>query len=114
MELDPPAATTVTGLGPDGEGLHVHAFKKASDSANATMIVQYINPEKFQVLHCGIDEEWDEEQFERMSAHGINDAGGSSNNIDDWLLVPDGPFIGEVADTIVNFIPATRIEDAQP
>jgi hypothetical protein len=37
-----------------------------------------------------------------------------STDIDDWLIFPDGPFIGEIADTIVNFAPVTRIEDAQP
>ena len=30
-----------------------------------------------------------------------------------FLLFPTGPFVGEVADTIVNFAPETRIEDAQ-
>ena len=31
----------------------------------------------------------------------------------DYLLFPDGPFIGEIADTIVNFATETKIEDAQ-
>jgi type II secretory pathway pseudopilin PulG len=110
---DPPAATALTGLGEDEDGdgepdgLHVHTFKKLSDSAGAATAVQSINPDKFQVLHCGIDEAWDVEAFERMSVHAVTDP-------NDFLLFPDGPFIGEIADTIVNFAPVTRIEDAQP
>jgi hypothetical protein len=28
------------------------------------------------------------------------------------LVFPDGPFIGELADTVVNFSPTTRIDEA--
>ena len=110
---DPPAATALSKLGEDedgdgtADGLHVHAFKKLSDSAGATTAVQYINPDKFQIIHCGIDEEWDVAAFERMAVHDPPPPDG-------YLLYPDGPFIGEIADTIVNFAPVTRIEDAQP
>jgi hypothetical protein len=31
----------------------------------------------------------------------------------DYLLFPDGPFTGDIADTIVNFTTETKIEDAQ-
>ena len=31
----------------------------------------------------------------------------------EYLLFPTGPFIGEVADTIVNFTSERKIEDAQ-
>jgi prepilin-type N-terminal cleavage/methylation domain-containing protein len=106
-QFDPPAATPLSGLGPDGTGLHVHAVKKASDSAGAVVPIQFVEPEKFQILHCGLDDAWDVDAFERMSAHEI--ANGA-----DPLLFPDGPFIGEVADTIVNFTTETKLEDAQP
>jgi prepilin-type N-terminal cleavage/methylation domain-containing protein len=99
-EFDPPAATEPSGL-----ELHVHAFKKPSESASAAVPFQFVNPDKFQILHCGRDDDWDESQFDRMSAY--------EGNTPD-LLFPDGPFIGEVADTIVNFAEQTRIEDAQP
>jgi hypothetical protein len=105
---DAPAATEPTGLGPDGAGLHVHTFKKVSESTVAVNALQSINPDKFQVLHCGIDDEWGVETFERMSIHWI------INNPGQELLFPNGPFIGDIADTIVNFTPVTRIEDAQP
>jgi hypothetical protein len=44
-----------------------------------------------------------------MSVHDVG-----TNNPGDYLLFPNGPFIGEIADTIVNFAEQTRIEDAQP
>jgi prepilin-type N-terminal cleavage/methylation domain-containing protein len=106
-QFDPPAATPLSGLGPEGTGLHVHAVKKASDSAGATVPIQFVEPEKFQILHCGLDDAWDVDAFERMSAHEI--ANGAEP-----LLFPNGPFIGEVADTIANFTTETKLEDAQP
>jgi len=108
-KFDQPAATLPTGLGPKGEGLHVHALKRRSDT-NQTNVprIEFVNPDKFQVLHCGIDDAWGEEAFEAMSPHKVG-----TNNPDDYLLFPTGPFTGDVADTIVNFAPQTRLEDAQ-
>jgi len=110
--FDPPAATL---LNPNA--LHVHAFKKAHPNYTAGGIyppIQFVNPEKFQVIHCGIDDEWHEEAFERMSVHGVEDLPLPTDEVESYLLFPDGPFIGEIADTIVNFSPVTRVEDAQP
>jgi prepilin-type N-terminal cleavage/methylation domain-containing protein len=103
--FDPPAATSLA----TGMTLHVHAFKKLSESSSPGVApIQFVNPGKFQIIHCGRDEAWDEEAFERMSVHDVED------NWEDYLLFPDGPFIGEIADTIVNFVEQTKIEDAQP
>jgi prepilin-type N-terminal cleavage/methylation domain-containing protein len=99
--FDPPASTAPS------IPLHVHAVKKASDSAGATIPIQFVEPDKFQILHCGLDDAWDTDAFERMSAHEI--ANGAEP-----LLFPDGPFIGEIADTIANFTTETKLEDAQP
>jgi hypothetical protein len=99
---DPPAS-----LAPSAS-LHVHPFKKLGNTPNT---IQFINPEKFQLLHCGLDEAWDEASFEKMSCHanGMNFPADLAN----YVFFPDGPFIGEVADTIVNFATETKIEDAQ-
>jgi prepilin-type N-terminal cleavage/methylation domain-containing protein len=116
--FDPPAATDLSRLGPDGLGLHVHALKKIhpnyTPGSTTYPPIEFVNPEKFQVLHCGIDEAWSEEAFERMSVHGVEDLMLPTNEVESYLLFPDGPFIGEIADTIVNFAPVTRVEDAQP
>jgi prepilin-type N-terminal cleavage/methylation domain-containing protein len=106
--FDPPAATAASNI-----ALHVHALKKEHPnyaSAPDTMPpIEWINPDKFQILHCGLDDEWDVDNFERTTAHDVN-----SDDPEDYLLFPEGPFIGEIADTIVNFTTETRIEDAQP
>jgi len=99
---DPPAATLWNG------GLHVHAFKKLNESTADNVPIQFVNPDKFQIIHCGDDGAWGEESFERMSVHAVGSA-----NPNDYLLFPTGPFTGDVADTIVNFTSRTRIEDAQ-
>jgi hypothetical protein len=100
-EFDPPAATE-----PSGVELHVHAFKKKADSPTAVPPIEFINPQKFQILHSGDDDAWGE-AFDQMSLHMITDP-------TQLLLFPDGPFVGEVADTIVNFTTETKVEDAQP
>jgi prepilin-type N-terminal cleavage/methylation domain-containing protein len=102
-EFDPPAATTVSGL-----ELQVYAFKKQANSPSAVPPIQFVNPEKFQIMHCGDDDDWGVTHFERMSIHEV-----MSSSPADYLLFPTGPFIGEVADTIVNFTPERKIEDAQ-
>jgi hypothetical protein len=111
--FDPPAATdAATDAAGNSIALHVHAVKKAKDVAVAAgaLPIQYVEPEKFQILHCGLDDAWDTDAFERMSAHGVNDPDDPNS----YLLFPDGPFIGEVGDTIVNFTTETKLEDAQP
>ena len=97
--FDPPAATDKSPF-----ALHVHALKKASDSAGTDVPIEFVNPDKFQIIHCGDDDAWDEPAFERMSAHGV----GGSMDPAEYLLFPTGPFIGEVADTIVNFTSETK------
>jgi prepilin-type N-terminal cleavage/methylation domain-containing protein len=115
--FDPPAATLLTGLGSEGLGLHVHAIKKAAASAGAPLVIEFANPEKFQILHAGVDDEWGEEAFERMSFHGLledpDSLGLDPNRAADYYLFPTGPFSGEVADTIVNFSTET-LEKSQP
>jgi prepilin-type N-terminal cleavage/methylation domain-containing protein len=101
--FDPPAATD---LNPNA--LHIHAIKMRSESAGAASPLQFANQDKFQILHCGIDDAWDEEAFGKMSPHMV-----TSTDPDDYLLYPTGPFTGEVADTIVNFSEST-LEASQP
>jgi hypothetical protein len=100
---DPPAATD---LNPNA--LHVHAIKTRSQSANDAVQIQFANKDKFQILHAGIDDEWGEEAFEEMSIHNVG-----TNDPDNYLLFPNGPFTGEVADTLTNFSEGT-LEASQP
>jgi hypothetical protein len=96
-EFDPPANADV----------HVHALKKIENPGSPNEKAVFIESEKFQILHCGIDEAWGED-FDRTSYEQY------VNNRDQFLNFPEGPFTGEIADTIVNFTTETKLEDAQP
>lgn len=103
--FDPPAATSTSTI-----PLEVYAFKKVNPTGTTgSAPITFVNPDKFQVLHAGIDNVWDDftkplSDFQRMNAKL---AGGN------YLLFPSGPFVGDIADTVVNFAPETTIEDAQ-
>jgi prepilin-type N-terminal cleavage/methylation domain-containing protein len=67
----------------------------------------FANQRKFQILHCGIDDAWGEGfaafgQLERPAVTNSNDV----------ITFPEGPFLGELADTMTNFTDGT-LEDAQ-
>jgi len=55
---------------------------------------------KFQILHAGIDDEWGD-----LSVFSLATTGGP-------LRFPEGPFTGDIADTLSNFTIGT-LEDAQ-
>jgi prepilin-type N-terminal cleavage/methylation domain-containing protein len=102
--LDPPAATALTGFGDTATvPFYAYAFKKRSDASNASSPLQFINPDKFQIIHCGINDRWDQATFrDRISA-----AGAGSN----VTTFPEGPFVGDISETIVNFTTETKLED---
>ena len=59
---------------PSGPKLHVHALKKKADrTAPTCLLIQFVDPNKFQVLHCGIDDAWGTDAFEQMSIHGLTE-----------------------------------------
>jgi hypothetical protein len=102
---DPPAATVDVG---NSSLNSVYAFKKVAETpVTGAPQIQFINPDKFQIFHCGIDGEWDTAAFKRMSVKEVN-----ANVAANYLLFPSGPFVGEMADTEVNFATETTIEDS--
>jgi hypothetical protein len=108
---DPPAATYDS----NSPLFRVYAFKKAAETAgNNTPAIQFINPDKFQVIHCGIDDAWDADRFAQMAPKTTTGANppNNANDASKYLLFPTGPFVGEFADTQVNFAAETTIEDA--
>ena len=70
--------------------------------------VRYANEDKFQILHAGVDDDWGE--FDPLR---INFMAPSASVPTGTILYPDGPFIGELSDTVVNFDERT-LQDAQP
>ncbi len=100
--------------------LHVHAIKKVNPTFTSALEgsvvpIVFANADKFQILHAGTDEEWGEDDFEMMSAHGVAEASPPRDpkKVESYLLFPDGPFTGDVADTLVNFSEGT-LEASQP
>jgi len=94
-KLDPPASA----------GLHVHAIKRI-ENPGANERVLFANADKFQVLHCGIDDRWGD-----LADYASYDTYVNNRNL--FLAYPTGPFTGDLADTVVNFVTQSRLEDAQ-
>ena len=63
---------------------------------------EFVNQGKFQILHCGLDDVWG--NF--ASAFSLVETSGNP------ILFPEGPFIGDIADTLSNFSTGT-LEDEQ-
>ena len=93
------------------DGDTVYAIKKLRegfDTNNTPKVtdITFVNPKKYQILHCGTDDIWgDFTPFNIKQAANVNDASAVG-------LVPEGPFIGDIADTVGNFLTGT-LEDEQ-
>jgi hypothetical protein len=92
-------------------GPAIYAFKQLRATASAANNISdlvFVNQDKFQVLHCGIDDAWGEDlQY-------VGSPTGKVNNVADVkLLYPTGPFMGDVADNLSNFYTGD-LEDEQP
>jgi len=94
-------------------GANIFALKKLREgfSASATpptiSDIVFVNKDKFQILHAGLDDAWG-----NFSAFNIKTA-ASNNDASAVLLFPTGPFLGDIADTLGNFGTGT-LEDEQP
>lgn len=102
--LDPPAATA-TSLNTT-EPFYAFAFKKKADvsTTSTTQLYQFVNPDKFQIIHCGINDRWDQDAFKNR----VSTQYGGTN----VTTFPEGPFVGDISETIVNFTTETKLEDA--
>ncbi len=69
----------------------------------------FVEQGKFQILHCGLDDDWGPDLALTGS---IVTPGNGAKNANDVLLFPDGPFLREAADTLTNFTDGT-LADAQ-
>lgn len=68
--------------------------------------IVFVEKGKFQILHAGTDGFWGD-----MTAMSIRQA-SNQNDARNVLVAPTGPFIGDSADTLGNFMPGT-LEDKQ-
>jgi len=78
------------------------ALKRANET-NPDRI-EFVNQGKFQILHAGLDDTWGD-----LSVLHLGAPGDPARNV---ILYPEGPFIGDIADTLSNFTTGT-LEAAQ-
>ncbi|HMP05782.1 MAG TPA: prepilin-type N-terminal cleavage/methylation domain-containing protein [Lacipirellulaceae bacterium] len=64
----------------------------------------FANLDKFQILHCGLDDDW---------GNFGSSASGSGVTVNDILVFPEGPYIGPNADTLTNFTDGTLEQQTQ-
>ncbi|WP_442482444.1 type II secretion system protein [Aeoliella sp. SH292] len=87
------------------------AILKANATGGTTIgNLRLANDGKCQILSCGLDDAWG-----NFAAEGLpvdwTQAGTTSYG---GILYPDGPWTGELADTITNFSTGRTLEDSQP
>ncbi len=85
----------------------IHAIEKRRGGLSGlpgTGDLVFVNQGKFQILHAGLDDVWGD-AFMRMSLF-------MTNNASEVMTFPEGPFIGDIADTLSNFSTGT-LEDEQ-
>lgn len=85
-QYDPYASETANTIFP---------FKKVREGMTTPSTIRdvaYID-NKYQILHCGLDDDWGD--------FGVS--ASSTTDPDDLVLFPEGPYIGPIADTLTNF-----------
>lgn len=73
----------------------------------AVQFLEYVNQGKFQIMHAGVDDVWGD-----FSNAALNVQGSTGFDYIPPLRFPEGPFTGDVADTLTNFTTGT-LENAQ-
>ncbi len=82
----------------------------STNTSPAIRDIRYANEEKCQVLCCGLDNLWGD-----FSVFFIDPTADKSDPAPTTLLrYPEGPFIGELGDTITNFTNNSTLADDQP
>ncbi len=99
---------------PNGSGV-IFPLKKLRENAPSTLpaqaaetepeiqFVEYVNQGKFQILHSGLDNAWGNFRAGRKDQNGVDgelDVEQSDPRVIPALLYPNGPFLGDVADTL--------------
>jgi prepilin-type N-terminal cleavage/methylation domain-containing protein len=88
----------------DPSAVFVYALRMPLETATGDSLTldftKYVNQRKFQLLHCGVDDLWGEQTqwnaFWAQNGPGTQPAAGES------LLYPEGPFLADMADNLLN------------
>ena len=96
-----------------GDGCIVPIKQRVSDAPDTptTLLeIEYVNRGKFQILHCGTDDFWGNLCVNEESGAQLMQLGG--NSVPKFLF-PTGPFLGDVADTLGNFMTGTLADEQE-
>lgn len=88
----------------------IYALKQLREGVStATEItdIRWVQDGTFQLLHPGVDDTWGD----AFAAFQLKV--GESSPLDDLLLAPEGPFIGDIADTLGHFMDGTLEDKAE-
>lgn len=100
---------SIAGFAPTAPQLFaVKKLREGISTSSSNSDVQFVNNGKFQVLHAGLDDVWGD-QFSLFQLDIPNNGNNAHNSV---LFYPTGPFVGDIADTVGNFMTGT-LEDAQ-
>lgn len=87
----------------------IKQLREGADPSNVTNAdISWVEDKKFQLLHCGTDDIWGD----AFANFRLNIRDNGNNAYQSVLLAPEGPFIGDIADTLGNFMTGT-LEDKQ-
>ncbi|MBA4104542.1 MAG: hypothetical protein C0485_02205 [Pirellula sp.] len=95
-QYDPYASATANTIFP------LKKLREGVTTASTMRDVAYID-NKYQILHCGLDDDWGD--------FGVS--ASSTTEPDDLILFPAGPYIGPVADTLTNFADGTLADASE-
>ncbi len=114
VETDAPAHTgPIVTAAPDAEAMqqmqNVFAVKTGRTTASGPAF-NWANDGKFQVLHCGTDDEWGV----LPSVNSPEDTDPVNVTLDSTILYADGPWTLELADTQSNFTSGATLEADHP
>lgn len=93
-------------------GGDLYALKQLREGVSAATQnsdVRWVEDQKFQLLHPGVDDIWGDD----FANFRLNVEDNGANAYQNVLLAPEGPFLGDVADTLGNFMSGTLEDKAE-
>lgn len=113
------ASRGVGDIAPPNMALELYPLKSLKTGATTAFLsdVRMANEGKFQVLHAGVDDSWgDFGSLCKVPAEDYFDNNDDASQSVPGTMVayPEGPFNGEIADTVANFAENVTLENSQP
>jgi prepilin-type N-terminal cleavage/methylation domain-containing protein len=84
------------------------ALRQGITAANLPRDIIFQESPKFQILHCGLDDAWGDFTLMRVLPTFT-----TPNDLEKVLRFPEGPFTGDLADTLTNFTDGEIADEAE-